>query len=102
MNDWTRVGPAGERPELGAVDADGRKIAVARLPDGSFAAFQDECTHEECALSEGDVEGEHVVCYCHSAEFDLRTGAVVNGPAEAPISVYETRVVDGEVEIRIT
>ena len=99
---WVAVGSAENAPELQAVAAGEAAIAVARLANGSWAAFDDECTHEECPLSEGDVEGEHVVCYCHSAEFDLRTGAVVNGPAEHPIRLHETRVVDGELEVRVS
>ena len=92
---WIEVGRAEEAPELQATG----EIAVARLADGSFAAFDDACTHEECPLSEGDLEGEKVVCYCHSSEFDVRTGAVLRGPATEPLRVYETRVIDGELQV---
>ena len=93
---WITVGSTEGAPELQAVG----EIAVARLADGSFAAFDDECTHEECPLSEGELEGEKVVCYCHSSEFDVRTGAVLRGPATEPVRTYETEVVDGEVRVR--
>ena len=95
MSGWIPVGRAETAPELQAVG----EIAVARLDDGSFAAFDDACTHEECPLSESDLEGGKVVCYCHSSEFDVRTGAVLRGPAREPIRVYETRVVDGELQV---
>jgi len=77
------------------------EIALARLDDGSWAAFDDACTHEECPLSDGDLEAERVTCYCHSSAFDVRTGAVLEGPAEDPIRVYELRVVDGELQVRV-
>jgi 3-phenylpropionate/trans-cinnamate dioxygenase ferredoxin subunit len=95
VSPWTTVGTADGAPELQAVG----EIAVARLADGSFAAFDDECTHEECPLSEGELESDRVVCYCHSSEFDVRTGAVLRGPATEPIQVYETRVADGELQV---
>ena len=101
MGEWTSVGPAEGRPYLGAAAVGGREIALARLDDGSWAAFDDTCTHEECPLSEGDLEGERIVCYCHSSTFDVRTGAVLEGPAEEPIRVYETRVEDGDLLVRV-
>jgi len=98
MSEWVSLGRADGSTELRAVAVGDLVIAVARLADGSFAAFDDMCTHEECPLSEGELEGERVVCYCHSSEFDVRTGAVVRGPADEPVRVYETRVVGGELE----
>ena len=95
MSGWIPVGRAETAPELQAVG----EIAVARLADGSFAAFDDACTHEECPLSGGELEGSRVVCYCHSSEFDVLTGAVLRGPAAEPLPVYETRVVDGELQV---
>ena len=56
------------------------------------------CTHEECPLSDGDLEDDKVVCYCHSGEFDVRTGAVLKGPPEDPIPVYELREENGELQ----
>jgi nitrite reductase/ring-hydroxylating ferredoxin subunit len=83
------------------VAVSGRELAIARLADGSLAAFDEWCTHEECPLSDGDLEGERVVCACHGSEFDVRTGAVLQGPATEPVSVYEVRAVDGELQVRI-
>ena len=98
---WTAIGPADGRPELAAVTVGGLELCVARLADGSLAVFDDLCTHEECSLSESDLEGDRVVCYCHPSEFDVHTGAVLRGPADEPIRVYETRVVDGELHVLV-
>lgn len=80
---------------------EGLEIAVARLDDGSWAAFDNVCTHEECPLAEGDLDGDRIICYCHSSAFDVRTGEVLDGPAEEPLRVYETRVERGELELRL-
>lgn len=80
---------------------EGLEIAVARLDDGSWVAFDNVCTHEECPLAEGDLDGDRIICYCHSSAFDVRTGEVLDGPAEEPLRVYETRVERGELELRL-
>jgi nitrite reductase/ring-hydroxylating ferredoxin subunit len=101
MTDWTSVGPTEGRPELAVAVVDGREIALARLPDGTWSAFDNDCTHEECPLADGDLIGDRIVCYCHGSEFDLRTGAVVEGPAEDPLPVYPVRVEDGELYVQL-
>jgi 3-phenylpropionate/trans-cinnamate dioxygenase ferredoxin subunit len=101
VGDWTSLGPVAGRAELDAVVVEGLEIAVARLDDGSWAAFDNVCTHEECPLAEGDLDGDRIICYCHSSAFDVRTGEVLDGPAEEPLRVYETRVERGELELRL-
>ena len=101
MSEWTSLGPVAGRPELGAVVVGGLELAAAELPDGSWVAFGNACTHEECPLSEGDLDGDRIVCYCHSSEFDLRTGKVLDGPADDPLTLYETRVEGGELQVRL-
>ena len=104
MDEWVAIGlAAGDLPEGGlrAAAVSGRELAIARLVDGSIAAFDEWCTHEECPLSDGELEGERIVCTCHGSEFDVRTGAVLQGPATEPVSIYEIRAVGDELEIRI-
>ena len=64
--------------------------------DGTFYATQDECTHADGPLSEGDMDGAVVICPWHASCFDVTTGAVVEGPAKEPLQVYRV-VVDGDV-----
>ncbi len=61
-----------------SVDAVG-EIALTRQGDEYFA-LQDRCPHADASLSEGFVEGCHLVCPLHFAEFDLVTGAAHNAP----------------------
>lgn len=76
------------------VDVRGVRVAIANV-QGVYYAFDDECTHEQCSLAEGDLAGTTVTCMCHGAEFDVRTGAVLAPPAVEPVRVYRTRV-DGD------
>ena len=98
---WTSAGPAEGRPQLSAVEIEGREIALAHLDDGTWAAFDNDCTHEECPLADGDLDEDRIVCYCHGSEFDVRTGEVLLGPADEPVAVYPVRVVDGQIEVEI-
>jgi 3-phenylpropionate/trans-cinnamate dioxygenase ferredoxin component len=84
---------------------DKRRISVARVDDRLYA-FDDLCTCAEraCPLSGGLLTGTTIMCQCHGSQFDIRTGAVLRGPATEPLAVYDVEEVDGEVVIasRIT
>lgn len=73
----------------------GRKVAMVRAEDGSVHAVQDECSHQDVSLSEGEVEDCSIECWLHGSTFDLRTGEPQSLPATEPIEVYSVRV-DGE------
>lgn len=74
-------------------------ICLARADDGRVYAIGDVCTHEESSLSEGSIEGMEVECPAHSSRFDLRTGAVMCGPATKPVAGYSTEVVGDEIYV---
>ena len=85
--------------DMQAFDVRGAKIAVANIA-GTFYAFGDTCTHRGCSLAEGDLEETTVTCPCHSSEFDVRSGAVLRGPASEPVETYEVRAEGENLEIR--
>jgi nitrite reductase/ring-hydroxylating ferredoxin subunit len=66
-------------------------ILVANI-DGKFYAIRNRCTHRGCSLSMGRMEGEVVTCPCHGSRFNLKTGAVVRGPAEEPEPAYPVTI----------
>jgi nitrite reductase/ring-hydroxylating ferredoxin subunit len=41
-----------------------------------------------------------IMCQCHGSRFDITTGAVVNGPATAPLNRYEVQEVAGAIQVR--
>jgi 3-phenylpropionate/trans-cinnamate dioxygenase ferredoxin subunit len=77
-----------------AIEVRGTPIAIANV-DGTFYAFDDTCTHEQCSLADGELSGTTIACMCHGAEFDVRTGQVLAPPAPSPVKVYRIRV-DGD------
>jgi 3-phenylpropionate/trans-cinnamate dioxygenase ferredoxin component len=88
-----------EAGDMRAFEVRGTRIAVANVA-GTFYAFNDTCTHMACSLVGGDLEETAVICPCHGSEFDVTSGAVLEGPAREPVETYETRVEDGNLEIK--
>jgi nitrite reductase/ring-hydroxylating ferredoxin subunit len=65
-------------------------------------AVSNRCSHRGCSLHEGDFSGENrVVCPCHGSIFSLDDGAILHGPATAPLPAYLTRIREGKVEVRL-
>ncbi len=97
---WIPVGPVANIPpgDYAQVEVDGSLVAVFNV-DGNFYAIDDLCTHDGGELAGGAVEGDVVICPRHGARFCLRTGAALTPPAYEPVRTYQTRVVDGIVEV---
>lgn len=76
-----------------------KTIALANI-DGQYFAVDDRCSHEECSLgTDGALDGNTVVCGCHGAMFDVKTGAVKALPALTGIRSY--KVVDDHGKIYV-
>jgi 3-phenylpropionate/trans-cinnamate dioxygenase ferredoxin subunit len=52
-------------------------------------------------LSEGELFGTEVECPRHGSAFDVTTGAVLSLPATKPVPVYDVKVEDGFVFLRL-
>ena len=81
-----------------AVDLDGEEVVVAKV-GGQCYAFGGVCTHDGGPMADGELEGDKVICPWHFTEFDIKTGAVVDGLAEEPLPVYEVQVEGDEVRV---
>lgn len=85
----------GVRVEIGE-----HRIALFRIEDSVYA-IGDRCSHAEASLAEGEVFDHEVECPRHGSEFSLETGEPGSLPATRPVPKYETRIVDGSVELEI-
>jgi 3-phenylpropionate/trans-cinnamate dioxygenase ferredoxin subunit len=92
------VAKAGElRPgTMKRIDIRGRRILLANVA-GRLYAVDDTCTHEEASLSTGALKGELVKCPLHNSRFNVRTGEVLEEPAEEPLRTYPVREEGGRV-----
>lgn len=78
---------------------DGHAINVAKV-GGSFYAFDDLCTHKQCSLSEGFLEGSEIECPCHGARFNVTSGAVTNLPAVLPLKTYPVKIENDSIYVQ--
>ncbi|MGD9739055.1 MAG: Rieske (2Fe-2S) protein [Bauldia sp.] len=85
-----------EIPEdtLRPITIGGQDAVLVRRGNQCFA-FGGECTHEGAPLADGELDGDTIVCPWHFSRFDIRTGAVVEDPADDPISVFAVTI-DGD------
>lgn len=81
------------------VHANGVPVLLVRQ-DGQIRALAETCSHLGGPLSEGKIEGDVVTCPWHGSQFRLSDGSIVNGPATFPQPCFETRVREGQIEIR--
>jgi nitrite reductase/ring-hydroxylating ferredoxin subunit len=85
--------------ELRQVEVDGVPVLLARTGAGELCVLASTCTHLGGPLAEGSREGDTVTCPWHGSRFDLRTGAVVEGPAVFVQPRLEARVRDDRIEV---
>jgi 3-phenylpropionate/trans-cinnamate dioxygenase ferredoxin subunit len=119
MSDSTQLHTVCKENELpmGAmksVKVGNEKVAVYHLKDGIYAT-QSSCTHVFANLTKGKiVDGCKVECPLHRAQFDIKTGEVVewaNFPpgiqllnvvrGEKALKTYPVVVENGEVKVRV-
>lgn len=83
-------------PVGGAVAAKlgGEGVIVAQPTPGSVVAFDAACTHAGCPVKPA---GAELDCPCHGSRFNALTGAVLNGPATAPLTEVAVTVKGADV-----
>jgi 3-phenylpropionate/trans-cinnamate dioxygenase ferredoxin subunit len=99
---YVRVAAEADVPpnSLLAVDVGDVRICLANA-DGRIYAFQDNCTHRDFPLSEGELEDGTIECVWHGARFDIATGRATRLPAIKPIRTYDVRVENGDILVAI-
>ena len=83
--------PAGK---MTGIENSGQKLVMANV-SGEYYAIGNICTHRGCKLSDGTLTGDNVQCPCHGSIFNVKTGAVVKGPATTPEKSFKVRL-DGD------
>lgn len=84
---------------LRRVEADGVSVVLARHA-GAIYALVETCAHLGGPLSQGTLEDGNVRCPWHNSCFSLEDGHVINSPSVFPQPCFETRVRNGQIEVR--
>jgi cytochrome b6-f complex iron-sulfur subunit len=78
------------------VPVNDKPVIVVNTPQGGIKAFSAICTHLGC-ITEWDERRQFILCPCHDGKFNAISGAVISGPAPAPLPEIPVVVEDGAV-----
>lgn len=98
---FTPVLPVAElaEGELKPAEVNGLPVVLARHGDRVYA-LAGLCTHLGGPLAEGRLVDDSVVCPWHESRFRLRDGQPLDGPSTYSQACFETRIRNGQIEIR--
>jgi nitrite reductase/ring-hydroxylating ferredoxin subunit/uncharacterized membrane protein len=100
-DDWTGVADASQLEDGRPIRVVADETPVLLLRSGTrMYAIHDRCSHRGCSLTDGEVEGDSIVCACHGSRFGLADGALRGGPATAGQPAFEVREREGRIEVR--
>jgi nitrite reductase/ring-hydroxylating ferredoxin subunit/uncharacterized membrane protein len=85
--------------QLRRVLARGMPVLLLRRGERIFA-IAETCSHLGGPLAEGELEDLSVICPWHGSRFALESGKVLQGPSTYPQPCFETRVWQGQIEVR--
>lgn len=85
--------------KLTRVEVKGQPILFLRRGEKIYAVGA-VCSHYGAPLEQGKVMDETVQCPYHYSRFALADGSVREGPSTSPLPCYDTRVVDGQIQVK--
>ena len=100
--DFVSVLPASQLAAntLKKVDANGQPVLLFKQGD-QISAIGAVCSHYGAPLEEGKIVDGCVECPWHYSLYSLSDGSVKRGPTTSPVPAYETRVSDGQIQVRL-
>jgi nitrite reductase/ring-hydroxylating ferredoxin subunit len=86
--------------KLTRVEVEGEPILLVRRGKEIYAVGA-VCSHYGAPMEKGKLEGDTVECPWHYSVYSICDGAFLRGPTTAPLPAYETRVREGQVQVRL-
>jgi len=83
------------------VNFSGGVILVDHPSANVYNALSSICTHQSCQITGYDSGNNQFICPCHGSMFDIN-GNVTQGPANAPLSKYQTQVSGNQLIIKVS
>lgn len=91
-----------EENSMKCVKAGKIPVLLARK-NGKIFAIAQTCSHLGGPLSEGTLLDDcSVRCPWHNSVFSLADGSVVEGPATEPQPKFDVRIIDGQIEVKVS
>lgn len=100
MAEWIDVMSTQELPKgkHALVELEDVELLLVNI-DGKFFVVENACSHDGGDLSDGEIDGDEIICPRHGARFCLKSGEVLCAPAFEDIDSYPVRVVDGRIQV---
>jgi nitrite reductase/ring-hydroxylating ferredoxin subunit/uncharacterized membrane protein len=100
-DDWTDVLPLDELVPNTPLRVEVEGYPILLYQQGNkISAITSRCSHAGGPLEKGSIRDGCVQCPWHGSVFNLTDGHVVHGPATVEQPHYQTRITDGQIEIR--
>jgi len=102
MPEWTKVADAGAVPvgQLKGFTVKMQPLVLANV-DGDIYALEDQCSHQEFPLADGELDGSDVLCIHHGARFDACTGKNKSLPAVRPVKSFPVQIRDDGIYVEL-
>ena len=102
MANWIKVAAKSDCPQgqLKGAMADGVPVVLSNA-DGKICALEDQCSHENLPLSDGELEDGELVCIYHGARFDACSGARKTLPAVMPVRSFLVEVRGDDIYVDV-
>ena len=82
------------------VVVDGRELLVCNSRE-EIHVVENRCSHQDQPLDGGRVRNGYIFCPVHGMRFKLDNGEAIGQLTRVPLCVFDSRVVDGEVQVRL-
>ena len=101
MSDFETIATTADIPanKSVAVEHRGLKLLVCNA-GGDFVVVENRCSHQDQPLERGRIRNGYIICPVHGMRFKLESGEPVGQLTRVPIRLFESRVVDGAVQVR--
>ena len=100
MSEFQRVAAADEIPENSAKTCviDDKEVLVCNAA-GEFHTLENRCSHQNQPLAGGRIRNVYILCPLHGMRVKLATGEAVGQLTRKPVKVFDTRLIDNEVQV---
>ena len=101
MPEYRTIARVADVPTNGSmpVVVDGQELLVCNSRD-EIHVVENRCSHQDQPLDGGRVRNGYILCPVHGMRFKLATGEAIGQLTRIPLCVFDSRIVDGEVQIR--
>ena len=102
MSDFETIARTSDIPlnKSQAVEHEGLKLLVCNS-SGDFVVVENRCSHQDEPLERGRIRNGYLFCPVHGMRFKLENGEAVGQLTRVPIRLFESRVQEGEIQVRL-